>query len=132
MSPWRRRPPGPGETPPSTAKRRHPRYLLNTPVTAVPDTEDQHSRMHSRALDISESGVGSLFQENWHVGTRVRLEISLPVDQTPLKVGAIVRHHTGMRYGFEFLDISLEQRGILRDTCKVLSKIVPGRGQAHH
>jgi hypothetical protein len=89
---------------------------------AALDTEDQRTGAHSRTLDISESGVGGLFHESWEVGTRVRLEVSLPVEQTPLKIGAIVRHHAGVRYGFEFIDISLEQRRMLRNACKVLSK----------
>jgi hypothetical protein len=81
--------------------------------------------MLSRTLDISESGVGGVFQETWGLGARIKLEISLPVDRTPLNVLAIVRHHTGARYGFEFLDISPEQHQILRDACKVLSKAAP-------
>lgn len=110
------------------AKRRHPRYLLSTRLTAAPYPEDQHIGTHSRALDISESGVGGVFQESWDVGTCLRLEVSLPVEQTPLKVGAIVRHHTGVRYGFEFIDMSIEQRRILRNACEVLSKAVDGSG----
>jgi len=107
---------------PSPARRRYPRYLLSTRLRAALDTEDQRTGAHSRTLDISENGVGGLFHESWEVGTRVRLEVSLPVEQTPLKIGAIVRHHAGVRYGFEFIDISLEQRRMLRNACKVLWK----------
>jgi hypothetical protein len=120
MSPWRRAR-GPGETPPSNAKRRHPRYLLSTRLTAMLESEDEPTRVQSRALDISESGVGGLFHESWAVGIRVRLEVSLPVDEALLNVGAIVRHHTGVRYGFEFADMSLEQRRTLRETCEAIS-----------
>jgi len=93
---------------------------------AAPETEEQPSAEHSRTLDISVSGVGGVFHESWPVGSRVRLEVSLPVDETPLKVGAIVRHHTGVRYGFEFLDVSLEQHRVLQRACEVLAKAVPG------
>jgi len=125
MNHWRRVR-GPGVPP--TAERRHARYLLNTRLTVIPATEDQQNGIQSRALDISESGVGGLFHESWNVGIRVQLEVSLPVDTTLLKVGAIVRHHTGARYGFEFIDMSLEQRTILSGACEVLStrKAVPG------
>lgn len=93
---------------------------------ATIDTGKQRIGAHSRTLDISESGVGGLFHEVWDVGTCLNLEVSLPVEQTPLKIGAIVRHHTGVRYGFEFLDMSLEQRTMLRKACQVLSKASPG------
>lgn len=104
-----------------SAKRRHRRYLLSTHLMASPDAEEP-SAEHSRALDISESGVGGLFHENWPVGSRVRLEVSLPVDEPPLKVGAIVRHHTGVRYGFEFIDVSHEQRRTIQRACEALAK----------
>jgi len=93
---------------------------------AAPATEEQPGPEHSRTLDISESGVGGLFHESWQVGSRVRLEVSLPVDEPPLKVGAIVRHHTGVRYGFEFIDVSLEQRTVLQRACTALARAVPG------
>jgi len=127
MSHWRRVR-GPGGNPPSSAERRHARYLLNTRLTAIPVTEDESNAIQSRALDVSESGVGGLFDESWNVGIRVQLELSLPVDTTLLKVGAIVRHHTGVRYGFEFIDMSPEQRRVLSGACNVLSarKTVPG------
>ena len=110
----------------ASAKRRHPRYLLSTRLMAAPDSQEQPSAEHSRTLDLSESGVGGLFHESWAVGSRVRLEVSLPVEPAPLKVGAIVRHHTGVRYGFEFIDVSHEQRKILQKACEVLSKAPPG------
>ena len=118
---------GPGLAPPSAAKRRHERYLLNTRLMVIPGIENQENAIQSRALDISESGVGGLSDENWKVGIRVQLEVSLPVNSTLLKVGAIVRHHTGVRYGFEFIDISPEQRRILGGACEALStrKSVP-------
>ena len=111
----------------ATAKRRHPRYLLSMRLMAASITEEQPAAEHSRTLDISESGVGGLFHESWEVGSRVRLEVSLPVEETPLiKVGAIVRHHTGVRYGFEFIDVSLEQRSVLQRACRALAKGVAG------
>jgi PilZ domain len=127
MSPWRRAR-GPGETPLPAVERRHPRYLLNAPLMAIPETEEPQIGVQSYAMDISESGVGGLFEKSWDVGSRVKLEVSLPIDRTLLKVGAIVRHHTGVRYGFEFMEMSPEQRQIVRNVCRVLStrKSVPG------
>lgn len=109
-----------------SSKRRHPRYLLSTHLVAAPETEEPPGAEHSRTLDLSVSGVGGLFHESWPVGSRVRLEVSLPVEEPPLKVGAIVRHHTGVRYGFEFIEVSLEQRKTLQRACDALAKGAPG------
>jgi hypothetical protein len=121
MTPWRRIR-GPGETPPSSMKRRDERYLVNSVLTATPEAADRKLQVHGRALDISENGVGGLFSESWTVGSRVNLEVSLPVGRSPLKLDAIVRHRTGVkfRYGFELVDMSLEQRRILQDACNFL------------
>lgn len=119
MAPWRRAR-GPDDTAASAVKRRHERYLLNTRITAIPGTGDPRARVGSRALDLSEGGVGALFRETWQVGVRLDLEVSLPASRTALRVGAIVRHRTGFRYGFEFADLSDEQNRILRDACKFL------------
>ena len=85
MNHWRRAP-RPGENPASAAERRHARYLLNTRLTVTP-TKESPNAIQSRALDMSESGVGGLSDESWNVGTRVQLEVSLPVDTTVLRMG---------------------------------------------
>jgi hypothetical protein len=122
MGPWRRSR-GSGDTPRSTAKRRHERYFVNTRLLAVMEDEDRTSGVHGRALDVSESGVGGIFDEAWALGSRINLEISLPAIHSPLKLKAIVRHCTGtkFRYGFEFIDVSAEQQRILGVACKFLA-----------
>ena len=103
---------------------------MNTRLTAAPCRDDRKKRIQGRALDISENGVGGLFSETWMVGSRFNLEISLPVGRAPLKLNAVVRHRTGVkfRYGFEFIDMSPEQRIILQGACDFLAtrKNIPG------
>jgi hypothetical protein len=121
MTPWRRAR-GPGETPASTIKRRDERYLVNTRLTATLNV-GQKIEVQGRALDISQHGVGGLFDETWTVGSRIELGICLPVGHSPLKVDAVVRHRTGVkfRYGFEFVEMSAEQRASLQQACKFLA-----------
>lgn len=123
MTPWRRAL-GPGDGPPSTVQRKYERYLVNTLLTAMPEGGDQEIEVQGRALDISESGVGGIFPEIWMVGSRFNLEVRLPEGHAPLKVNAIVRHRTGanFRYGFEFADVSPDQRRVVQNACKVLAK----------
>lgn len=115
-----RRPHGPNENKVASGKRRHTRYLLNASITALlPGTPEIRSR--SRTLDISESGVGGIFHDNWEPGFRLNLEIAVPIGQVPLKLGAIVRHHSGVRYGFQFIDILPQERATLRELCRFLA-----------
>lgn len=120
MTPWRRAHP-PGEKAPSTAKRRHERFLTDLRLSLTLG-ETERSTFQSRSLDLCEGGVGGIFDEHWDLGTRVNLEIFLPVANAPLKVGGVVRHHTGARYGFEFVDLIPEHRKIIQDACKFLGK----------
>jgi PilZ domain len=123
MTPWRRAR-GPGDNPASTIKRKYERYLVNTLLTAMPEVGDREIEVQGRALDVSENGVGGIFPEIWMVGSQFNLEIRLPDGHPPLNLNAIVRHRTGakFRYGFEFTDVSPEQRKILQDACKALAQ----------
>lgn len=123
MTPWRRAR-GPSDSPPSTVKRKYERYLVNTLLTAMPEGGDQEIEVQGRALDVCENGVGGIFSETWMVGSRFNLEVRLPEGHPSLKLDAVVRHRTGakFRYGFEFTDVSPEQRGILHDACKALAQ----------
>jgi len=120
MNPWRRIQ-DPSRTPPSNFPRRNERYLLDTRLTMTISDSPHSIARHSRTLDISEGGVAGVFHDDFDVNIRVNLEIALRTSHDPLKVGAIVRHHTGLRYGFEFIDVTADQRTILKDACKYLA-----------
>lgn len=120
MSSWMRRR-GPDDLPPSTVKRRNERYLLSTRLTATVRGESGETKIKTHALDISESGIGTLAGEGWGVGARVDLEVPLPVENTFLEIQGVVRHRTGARCGLEFLEVSPEQQRVLRNVCKFLA-----------
>ncbi len=119
MTPWRRAH-GPDNLPPSTVKRRNARYLLSTPLTATVRGESQKSRIQTHALDISESGIGTLAGEGWGIGTRLDLEVPLP-ENIHLEIQGLVRHRTGQRCGMEFSEVSAEQQQILSKVCDLLA-----------
>jgi hypothetical protein len=105
-----------------SGKRRHPRFLLNAPIIAVLSDTTPETRSRSRTLDVSEGGIGGLFQDSWDPGLRVNLEVTVPIRRTPLKLDAIVRHHTGVRYGFELADVMSQDRATLRELCRLLAR----------
>jgi len=51
-------------------------------------------------------------------GTRVLLEFSVPVTSSPIRVGGVAHSHSGYRYGFEFVDLSPDQREVISKTCR--------------
>ena len=120
MTPWRRAR-APNDLPPSTLKRRNERYLLSTRLAATVRSDQGETKVQTHALDISEGGIGTLAGEGWGVGSHVNLEVSLPVENKLLEIQGIVRHRTGIRCGLEFLEVSAEQREVLRNVCKFLA-----------
>ena len=120
MSPWRRSP-GPDNLPPSTVKRRNERYLLSTRLTATIREGQDEAKIQTHALDISESGIGTLSLEGWGAGLHVELDVTLPIESARLEIQAIVRHQTGVKCGLEFVEVSPKQQEVLRDVCKFLA-----------
>jgi len=104
--------------------RRYTRYELETELKAAihgmehPRTE--HREMRGRSLNINEGGMGGIFVSGWEVGTSVALQFSVPIATNPIKVKGIVRNRTGYRYGFEFTDLTPEERETITRTCRTL------------
>jgi len=75
---------------------------------------------HGRTKDISENGVGAIVAGELNTEEALELEFYLPGKLNPVKLKAEVRHHHGFQYGFRFLDISDQQREMIREAIIVL------------
>ncbi len=102
-------------------RRRSQRYEIDTQLHVTVLGVEQRGTMRGRALDISEVGIAGVFVTVWDVGTAVHLEFLVPVTRKPVRVGGAVRSHSGYRYGFEFVDLSPDQREIISKTCRTLA-----------
>ena len=101
-------------------RRRYQRYEIDTQLQVTVLGVEQRT-MRGRALDISEVGIAGVFVTVWDVGTPVRLEFLVPVTRNPIRVGGVLRSHSGHRYGFEFVDLNPDQREIISKTCRTLA-----------
>jgi hypothetical protein len=123
----------------SINSRRYPRYELETELKAAISGMDrpaldragtdrsgadragtEHREMRGRSLNINEGGMGGIFVSGWEVGTSVALQFSVPIATNPIKVKGVVRNRTGYRYGFEFTDLTPEERETITRTCRTL------------
>ena len=102
-----------------TSTRRHQRYELETELRAAMLGAESRE-IHGRSLNINEGGIAGVFVAGWEVGTSVHLQFSVPVTVTPVRVRGVVRNCTGHRYGFEFADLTAEQRETITRTCRTL------------
>lgn len=102
----------------TTSTRRHQRYELETELKAA--ILGMEKEMRGRSLNINEGGIAGVFVGGWEVGTSVHLQFSVPITSTPVRVRGVVRNCTGHRYGFEFTDLTAEQRETISRTCRTL------------
>jgi len=110
----------PNEQPERTTRtRRHERYEIETELRAA-TLGVERCEMHGRSLNINEGGIAGVFVTGWEVGTSVHLQFSVPVTTNPIRVRGVVRNCTGYRYGFEFADLTAEQREAIGRTCRTL------------
>jgi len=100
-------------------RRRYPRYEIDTELHVT--TPDERAAMRGRSLNISEGGTAGVFVTEWEIGTAVRLEFSVPITSRPVRLVGILRSRSGYRHGFEFVDLSQDQREVIGKTCRTLA-----------
>ena len=100
--------------------RRFQRFELETEVSATHLLGEHGEIVRGRALNINEGGIGAVFASGWDVGTLVNLQFSVPVESMPFRVRGVVRNRTDYRYGFEFVNVTTEQRETISRTCRTL------------
>src|SRR5207247_9907098 len=102
-------------------RRRYQRYEIDTHLQVTLLGLEQRGTLRGRSLNISEAGIAGVFVTVWDVGTPVHLEFSVPVTSSPLRVGGVLRSHSGYRYGFEFVDLGSDQQEIISKSCRTLA-----------
>jgi hypothetical protein len=102
-------------------ERRYQRYEIDTQLHVTVPGVEQRGTIRGQALNISEAGIAGVFVTVWDVGTPVHLEFSVPVTRSPIRVGGVLRSHSGHCYGFEFADLNPDQREIISKTCRTLA-----------
>lgn len=100
---------------PWTLPRAHSRYLLDLRI--VVRTKET---LIGRTKDLAEGGLGATIPNNIDIGEIAELELQLPGNPEPLKIKAEVRYRHGFQYGFKYLDITEQQKEMIRRTTRDL------------
>jgi hypothetical protein len=101
--------------------RRFPRFALDSRIKVRMFQNGEFRDCWGHSTEIGQDGIGATLTGKLETGEIVSLEIPLPLSPYPLKVRAVVRYTDGLRYGFEFLTLSVTQRDTLRRTCEMLA-----------
>jgi len=121
-APGKKPAPNPSAKPPGQSYvRRFPRFALDTRIEVRMFQAGEFRSCWGRSTELSQDGIGATLTGELETGEIVSLEIPLPLSAQPLKVRAIVRYRTGLRYGFEFLTLDAAQRDIVHRVCEILA-----------
>lgn len=91
-------------------RRRHPRYRFSEPMKVC---RQDGACLDGVSVELSQSGMSAMIRGALTPGDVVRLQ---PV--TGVNTAAVVRHKLGMLYGFEFLELAIEQAGKIAERCR--------------
>jgi len=101
--------------------RRYPRFALDSRISVRMFRDGEFCDCWGRSTELGQDGIGATLTGKLEKGEIVSLEIPLPLSPYPLKVRAIVRYTDGLRYGFEFLTLTVTQRDTIRRVCEMLA-----------
>jgi hypothetical protein len=101
--------------------RRYPRFALDSRINVRMFQNGEFSDCWGHSTELGQDGIGATLTGKLEAGEIVSLEIPLPLSPYPLKVRAIVRYSDGLRYGFEFLTLTVSQRDTIRRVCEMLA-----------
>jgi len=101
--------------------RRFPRYPVQLPFAVIAQRPDEVTTLPGLSTTVGEGGLGGKVDGSLEPG---ELVILLLVDRRlkmPLEPRARVRYHTRDTYGFEFVDVTAEQKAEVRRFCHQLA-----------
>lgn len=100
------------------SRRRVPRFQVQAPLdvtvlrSGIPDT------VPGRSVNVCERGIAAMLAGELVAGEVVGVEVRLPLVPDPLRARAMVRYQDKLRCGLEFLGLTADQRGTIREWAK--------------
>ncbi|MBV8051724.1 MAG: PilZ domain-containing protein [Acidobacteriaceae bacterium] len=114
--------PGPSLTRDQRFTRRFPRYHTDLKLTVRVLGPKGHFEVDGLCNQIGEGGLGAIIARELAVAEVVDLQFSLPSEQQPISLRAVVRWHDRLQHGFEFFGIPSELRAKIREYCRDLTE----------
>lgn len=97
-------------------KRRFSRYRIDLPIKITVLREGGYAEIRGRCGDIGEGGLGAVLSDEVPKGEVVAFEVLGPEGEL-LAGRCVTRYRKGLLHGFEFFDLSVEQRSLVGSMC---------------
>jgi len=93
-------------------RRASPRYRIRIPFVLRPGQAPEGQVLHGESSDLGEGGLGGMVAGELAVLQPVRLQLTL--HEKAIETRCAVRHRSGQFYGFQFLELTPQQREAIR------------------
>src|SRR3954468_935580 len=100
--------------------RAFPRFALTVKVRVQYFSGMEQVELTGTTVDIGLGGLGATLTAPLISKERVWLQFIVPGRETPVRVLSKLRHLDEGRYGFQFLNITAEDREAIRASCERL------------
>jgi PilZ domain len=100
------------------ARRRVPRCELAVPVRVTVMRSGTAYSIPGRSVDLGEGGIAVVLAGEVRVADAVGVEFLLPELGLGLQTKAAVRHHSPLRCGFEFKELTRHQQAVIREWAR--------------
>ena len=101
-----------------SSRRRVPRFQVQAPLDVTVLRSGMPDTVPGRSLNVCERGIAAVLAGEVAAGEVVSVEVRLPRAHDPLHARAMVRYHDKLRCGLEFLGLTADQRGAIREWAK--------------
>ena len=103
--------------------RAFPRFSFTVKVRVQYSSGLEQIELTGTTVDIGLGGLGATLAEPLLSKERVWLQFIVPGRDTPVRVLSKLRHLTDGHYGFQFLNITAEDREAIRACCEKLPQL---------
>jgi hypothetical protein len=81
---------------------------------------DGHVQLSGLCNQIGEGGLGAIIGSELTIGEIVNLQLSVPAEEQPISLRAVVRWRERLQHGFEFFGAFSQECERVREYCQAL------------
>jgi TonB family protein len=100
------------------SRRRVPRFRIQAPLDVKVSRAGVSDTVPGRSVNVCERGIAAMLAGELVPGETVEVEVQLSSGGVPFRTTATVRYLDRLRCGFEFTELSAEQRSTIRDWAR--------------
>ena len=100
------------------SRRRVPRFRIQAPLDVKVSRSGVSDTVPGRSVNVCERGIAAMLAGELVPGETVEVEVQLSSTSAMLRTTATVRYLDKLRCGFEFTELSADQRTAIRDWAK--------------